>query len=85
MNGPNDYTTASRTGMRRLISPWALNHLRMSAGIRFAVGAFLVALGATFFSFGYPALAALPLVFAVVNVVWGYWELSIARSAVRRA
>jgi undecaprenyl diphosphate synthase len=85
MNGPNDNTTASRTGIRRLISPWALNHLRLSAGIRFAVGVFLVALAAALFSAGYAALAALPLVFAAVHFAWGYWEMSIARSAVPRA
>jgi hypothetical protein len=84
MYGPNDNIT-DRTGMRRLISPWAFNHLRLSAGIRFAVGAFLVALAGAFFLAGYPALAALPLVFAVVHFVWGYWELTIARSAVPRA
>jgi hypothetical protein len=84
MNAATDNTIHSPTGMRRLISPWALAHLRLSAGIRFAATAVLVTVASTLFAVGYGALAVLPAVFAVVNFAWGYWELTIARSAVPR-
>ncbi|HTX84717.1 MAG TPA: hypothetical protein VME44_21215 [Streptosporangiaceae bacterium] len=81
MNASNDNTALSRTGMRRVISPWAFDHLRLSAAIRFAVTAFLVTLAAFLFAFGRGGWAALPLAGAAVNLAWGYWELTIARSA----
>jgi hypothetical protein len=84
MNASNDNTTLSRTGMRRVISPWAFDHLRLSANIRFAVTAFLVTLTALLFAFGHDGWAMLPLAGAVVNFAWGYWELTIARSAAPR-
>ena len=39
MNAPNDNATASGSGMRGLITPWAYRHLRAIAGVRFAAGA----------------------------------------------
>jgi hypothetical protein len=84
MYAATDNTTLSRTGMRRLISPWALAHLRLSAGIRFAVTVLLVTIATALFATGYSALAVLPAVFAVVNFAWGYWELTIASSAAPR-
>jgi hypothetical protein len=55
------------------------NSLRTVASVRFAVGIFLTALGAVMISRGAYALAALPLVFAVVHFVWGSRQLSMAR------
>jgi hypothetical protein len=81
MNASNDNTTPSRTGMRRVISPWAFDHLRLCAAIRFAVSAFLVAIAALLFTFGHGGWAALPLAGAGVHLAWGYWQLTIARSA----
>ena len=70
--------------MRRLISPWAFGHLRLCAGIRFAASAFLVTIAALLFAAGHGGLATLPLVGGVANLAWGYWEMTIARSAVPR-
>jgi hypothetical protein len=71
--------------MRRLITPWAFGHLRLCAAIRFAVSAFLVTIAAVLFEAGHGGLATLPLVGVGVNFAWGYWEMTIARSAVPRA
>lgn len=84
MNASNDNSTPSRTGMRRVISPWAFDHLRLCAAIRFAVSAFLVTLAALLFAFGHGGWAMLPLAGAAVNLAWGYWEMTIARSAAPR-
>jgi hypothetical protein len=46
MNAPNDNTTPSRTGMRRVFPPWEFRHLRAWAGARIAGGIVLVGLGA---------------------------------------
>ena len=85
MTASNDDTAPSRTGMRRLISPWAFGHLRLCAGIRFAVSAFLVTIAALLFAAGRGGLATLPLLGAGVNLAWGYWEMTIARSPAPRA
>jgi hypothetical protein len=84
MNASNDSTTPSRTGMRRVISPWAFQHLRLCAAIRFGVSAFLVTIAGLLFAFGHSGLAVLPLVGAVVNFAWGYWQMIIARSSAPR-
>ncbi len=81
MNAPNDSTTLYRSGMRSLITPWAYRHLRVIAGVRFAVGVFLVGLGALLLSRGAYGWAALPLTAAAVHFSLGYWQLTIARSA----
>jgi hypothetical protein len=81
MNAPNDNTAPSRSGMRRLITPWAYRHLRTIAGVRFAAGIFLACLGVLMLSRGAYGWAALPLAGAAVHFSWGYWQLTIARSA----
>jgi hypothetical protein len=85
MNASTDNTTFSRTGMRRVISPWAFAHLRLCAAIRFAVTAFLVALSCVLIAVGHGGWATLPLLGAAVNFAWGCWQMTIARSAVPRA
>jgi len=84
MTTHTDNTAPPSTGMQGLISPWAFRHLRLCAGIRFGVTVFLVALGAVFFAVGHAGYAALPLAGAAVNLAWGYWQLTIARSATSR-
>ncbi len=79
----SDNTTPPRTGMRRLISPWGMRNLRLTAGIRFAVVVFLLVLSAVLIAVGYGNWAAVPLAGAALNFAWAYWELSIARSAAR--
>jgi hypothetical protein len=74
----------SRSGMQRLITPWAHRHLRTVAGVRFAAGIFLAGLGALLLARGAYGLAALPLAAAAVHFAWGSWQLTIARSAAAR-
>ena len=83
MNAPNDKTAPSRSGMQRLITPWARRHLRAIAAVRFAVGIFLTGLGAVMVSRGAYGLAVLPLAGAAVHFSWGSWQLILARSAPR--
>ena len=84
MNAPNDTTSItapSQSGMRRLISPWAYSHLRAVAGVRFASALVLTGVGAMLISRAAYGWAVLPLLGAAVHVTWGYWQLTIARSA----
>jgi hypothetical protein len=84
MTATTHNTVPSRSGMRRLISPWAFRHLRTVAGVRFAAGIFLVGLGGLLISRGAYGLAALPLAGAVANFMWGSWQLALARSVAHR-
>ena len=81
MDAPNDNTTPSRSGMQRLISPWKYRHLRFGAGVRFAVGIGLVggaAIALSYDSYGW----AVPLLLAAaLNFSFGFWEMTVARSA----
>jgi hypothetical protein len=60
---------------------WAYRHPRTVAGVRFAVGTFLVGLGAVMLSRGIYALAALLLAVAALHFALGSWRLTAARSA----
>jgi hypothetical protein len=84
MNAANDRTALARSGMRRLILPWAWGHLRAVAAVRMAAGIFLTGLGVLIFAHGDHGLAALPLAGAAVNFVWGAWQLTIARTVSAR-
>jgi hypothetical protein len=84
MTAPTHDTVPSRSGMQRLITPWAYRRLRTVAGVRFAVGILLTVLGAVLLSRGAYGPAALPLAVAAVHFVWGSWQLTIARSAPSR-
>ncbi len=78
-------TVPSRTGTRCLPQrSWSSRRLRTVAGIRFAVGIFLVGLGAVLIYHGDSGVAALPLAGAALHFVWGSWQLNIARFAPAR-
>jgi hypothetical protein len=79
-----DNTAAPRTGLKAFISPWAMHHLRLCAGIRFASALILVTAAAFMASAGLTGWVALPLAFAALHVAWGYWQLTIARSVAPR-
>ena len=84
MNAPNDNTTPSRTGMRRVFPPWEYRHLRAWAGARIAGGLVLAGLGALMLASGSSGGAAFRPVLAALAFAGGCWELTIARSAPAR-
>lgn len=83
------WTSPPRSGMRLIISPWEYRHLRAWAGVRMASGTVLAGLGVVTLSFGgngwktYGWTMAF-LAAAAASFAFGYWELSIARSAAAR-
>jgi hypothetical protein len=70
---------------RRQITPWASPRLRGLAALRFAIGFFLVGLGAVMISYGHPGLAAIPLAGAALNFSIASLDITAARSAPPRA
>jgi hypothetical protein len=72
----------SGTGCRQ--RSWSSRRLRTVAAVRFAVGIFLVVVGAELIAHGQAGLAAVPLAGAAVHFVWGSWQLKIARFAPAR-
>lgn len=89
MNAPNADPTPPRSGMQRLIAPWEYRHLRAFAGLRFATGIAAVTLAGLLIIYGWaaaaePWFAALLLAAAALNFSFGYWEMTIARSASAR-
>jgi hypothetical protein len=86
MHGPNDNAVPSRTGMRRLIVPWAFRHLGAVAVIRITVGIILTVLGLITLTAGSftPKAVGFAMVFfaaAVVHLAFTTWVLAIARSS----
>ena len=84
MNAPHDDT--ARSGMRRIIPPWEYRHLRLWAGVRMGAGIAVAGLGVVTLAFGGNDLktygwAMFFLAVAAVQFSFGYWELTIARSA----
>jgi hypothetical protein len=77
-------TVPSRFGTRCPQRSWSSRRLRTVAGVRFAVGIFLVGLGAVLISQGQAGVAVLPLAGAALHFVWGSWQLTLARSAAHR-
>ena len=69
-----------RTGMRRLILPWEYHHLRGIAYVRILGGVLLLIFGGILVPYVF-WWAALPLAAAAADFAWGYWYLTIARSA----
>lgn len=86
MHGPNDDAVPSRTGMRRIIVPWAFRHLRAVAVIRITVGIILTVLGLitlTAGSFTAKAVGFAVVFFAAaaVHLAFATWVLAVARSS----
>jgi hypothetical protein len=76
-------TTPPRTGLKRLISPFEYRHLRPVAGLHFGGGIVLLIFAGILFTYAF-WWALLPLASAAANFGWGYWDLTIARSASQR-
>ena len=77
----------SRTGARRLIPPWEYRHLRVCGGMRIAAGILQGGLGVVTLSFGGKdaktyGWTAFWLLLGGLNVVFGHWEMTIARPRV---
>jgi hypothetical protein len=85
MNGHNDNTAPSRTGMRRLIPPWEFRNLRAWASVHIGAGLAKTIAGFVLLSLHAYGWAALFLVAGMVAYTLGYWEMGIARSASARA
>jgi hypothetical protein len=94
MNAPNGNTAAKglrgwwltppRSGMQRLIHPWAYRHLRFFGVGHIAGGSVAAAAGLICLSYGVYGWAAFFLAIAALNLAGGCWYLSIARSASAR-
>jgi hypothetical protein len=80
------WTSPSRSGARLIISPIEYRHLRAWGSVRIASGIVLTGLSTLTLSFGGKdrktyGWASLFLIGAAANLAYGYWELTIARSA----
>jgi hypothetical protein len=82
MHAPADNVPSQRSVLERiLIRSWEYRHLRSWAGFRITAGITLLFCGILTLSYGAYGWAALFLVPAALNLAFGYWELTIARSA----
>lgn len=92
MRASDDSTFPSRSGWRRLITPWEYRHLHAVAPARFAAGGFQLAIGLVLVSLGRQAetdqeqrkmyrLSAWFLVPAALNFLGGYLDTVAARTA----
>ena len=81
MHAPTGNTAPSRSVLNRLLlRSWDYRHPRVWAGVRFAVGIWLVFVGGLLLSDGYLWATLLLLVAAVL--LWaGYLDMTAARSA----
>jgi hypothetical protein len=80
--GPRGWwLTPPRSGIYRLIAPWAYRHLRFFGVGHVAGGSVAAAAGIICLSYGVYGWAAFFLVIAALNIAGGSWYLSIARSA----
>ena len=90
MNAPDDNTapkglrgwwlTPPRSGMQRLIAPWAYRRLRFFGSGHIAGGSVAAAAGLICLSYGVYGWAAFFLVLAALNLAGGSWYLTIVRS-----
>ena len=91
MNAPHDNAAARglrgwwlsppRRGLHLLINPWEYRHLRVSGVTRLAGGSVAAAAGLICLAYGVYGWAAFFLIIAALNLMGGYWYLSIDRSA----
>jgi hypothetical protein len=85
MHAPAGGSAPPRSVLNRLLlTPWSYRHPRVCAGVRFAVGIWLVFLGGLLLSDGY--LWATLLLMAAALLFWaGYLNMAAARSALPRS
>ena len=81
MNVPGNVPSQRPVLQRILIRSWEHRHLRFWGGFRIVAGIMLVFCGVATLSVNAYGWAALFLVPAVLNLAFGYWEITIARSA----
>jgi hypothetical protein len=92
MRESDDSSIPSRSGLRRLITPWEYRHLHAVANVRFAAGGFQLGIGLVLVSLGRSAgtnkdrrkmyrLSAWFLVPAALNFLGGYLDTIAARTA----
>jgi hypothetical protein len=82
MHAPANNVPARRPVLERiLIRSWEYRHLRFWVGFRIVASIVLVFCGVLTLAYGSYGVAALFLVPAALNFAFGYWELTIARSA----
>ena len=87
MHAPNDSTPGQRSVPERiLIRSWEYRHLRFWARLRIGGGIALTVCGLLTLAFGGSGTktygwAALFLMSAALNFAFGYWQITIARSA----
>jgi low temperature requirement protein LtrA len=92
MHSPGDNTLPSRSGLKRLISPWEYRHLHAFMAMRFAGGGFQLGIGLVLVSIARKAgtdaerrkfyrLAAWFLLPAAANFLGGLLDLTAARTA----
>jgi hypothetical protein len=75
------WASPPRSGIYRLIAPWAYRHLRFYGVGHIAGGAVAAAAGVICLSYGVYGWAAFFLVLGALNLAGGYWYLTIVRSA----
>ncbi len=92
MHAPGGNTPPSRSGLKRLITPWEYRHLHASMAARFAGGGFQLGICLVLLSLGKKAetdakqrkcyrSAAWFLVAAAGNLLGGLLDLTVARTA----
>jgi hypothetical protein len=94
MNASNDNAAARglrgrwlsppRSGMQRLIAPWAYRHLRVFGVAHTAGGSLAAAAGLICLAYGAHGWAAFFLILGALHLAGGYWYLTIDRSASAR-
>jgi hypothetical protein len=70
---------------RRMISPWAYQHMRGLAAVHFTVGVLLLGLSVALLSQGLDGWATLPMVGTALHFSIGRAEMYVARSVSSRA
>ena len=90
-SAPDDNTAAKglrgwwasppRTGIQRLINPWAYRHLRVFGGTHTVGGIVAFGIGAFVLCYGAYDWAAFFLVVGALNFAAGAWYLTVVRSA----
>ena len=94
MNAPDGNTAAKglrgwwqsppRRGMARLLAPYEYRHLHFFALAHIVGGGIAAVAGLICLSYSVYGWAAFFLIVGALNLVGGYWELTLARSAPAR-